>query len=551
MVCRYSLFRRLSPPRVLRCSFADEPRSGLIQPKSFHVPKGSPSGRPPKERRPKSWLPVWLLLLAVGVGAILALLAGGREEGRSSLPEDLPHPNSSVVTEPGTGILSVGPDEVGATNDIVLSPQELNRVESAAMKPDESGGTQVDAQARRSANGALEEFLVKRHELERRGVAEWGGDAYESVQQQSEEADDLMLRRSYAEARERYQTAAADCDTLLADTPAVLMQLLREGAEAFERTNGVLAVRKFEAGTQLDPASTVARESLRRARTLDQVGGLLRSAASHERRKSWGEALTDYQEAVDLDPQFEAASAGLARVTRAMKDERFQTLMSEGLQALQDGTLDRAETILQRAEVLKPGSRDIRNALFQVEEARRVLRIRAAQEEAIDAERVGDWERAYTLHKRVLVLDPHVQASLQGRDRNASRVRLIQQMSAYVKDPRLLRSEEGRGKAGAILAEAGHLSDEVASWKALMAALGEELRLASTPVRLVMTSDGFTEVDVYRVGRFGVFQRHTVSVLPGTYTVVGHRKGYQDKRLQVTVEPGDEVEIAVACQDRI
>lgn len=553
MAYRHSPFRHVCSSGAIRCSFADGPRPGLIEPRSFHSPAEPPSGLPPKEPRVgPCWL-VWILLFALGAGMIVVLLPrDGGEGGPASRQEPREAASSNVLeaesqsTDSGSSL-----DKEETRQDVVPLPREEGMVRPAEVKVENGGVSEVDREGRRKASDALEEVLVKRHELEEKGVAEWGGDAYESVQRQSEAGDDLMLRRSYAKAQNVYQGAAADCDALLAKAPAALMQLLRDGAEAFEQTNGVLSVRKFEAATQLDPASEVAQRSLRRARTLDQVGALLRSAARHEVNKAWGEALIDYQEAVDLDPQFEAASKGLARVTRAMKEERFQSLMSEGLQALQGGALDRAETVLRRAEVLRPGSSDIRNALFQVEEARRVLRIRAVQAEATEAEREGDWERAYTLHKDVLALDAHIQASLEGLDRNASRIRLVKAMSAYVEDPKLLRTEQGREQAGSVLAEAKGLQSEAAPWTALTAALGEQLRLASTPVSLVITSDGFTEVDVYRVGRFGAFRRHTVSVLPGTYTLLGHRTGYKDERRQVTVEPGDETEISVVCRDRI
>jgi len=50
-------------------------------------------------------------------------------------------------------------------------------------------------------------------------------------------------------------------------------------------------------------------------------------------------------------------------------------------------------------------------------------------------------------------------------------------------------------------------------------------------------SDGLTDVAVFRVGEFGTFDRHTVELRPGTYTVIGRRKGYRDVRLVIKVGP--------------
>ena len=63
-----------------------------------------------------------------------------------------------------------------------------------------------------------------------------------------------------------------------------------------------------------------------------------------------------------------------------------------------------------------------------------------------------------------------------------------------------------------------------------MAALREALAAAQTVVAVRLVSDGLTDVSVLRVGRLGVFKEKTLQLRPGSYVVVGTRKGYRDTR---------------------
>ncbi len=64
--------------------------------------------------------------------------------------------------------------------------------------------------------------------------------------------------------------------------------------------------------------------------------------------------------------------------------------------------------------------------------------------------------------------------------------------------------------------------------------------------------DQLTEVVVYKVGRLGTFERRDLDLRPGSYTVVGSRRGYRDVRRQLVIQPGVAPEpVAIRCQERI
>jgi len=61
-----------------------------------------------------------------------------------------------------------------------------------------------------------------------------------------------------------------------------------------------------------------------------------------------------------------------------------------------------------------------------------------------------------------------------------------------------------------------------------------------------------TAITVYKVGRFGSFERRELTLRPGRYTVVGSRSGYRDVRLTLEVEPGAApATLSVKCEEPI
>jgi hypothetical protein len=75
---------------------------------------------------------------------------------------------------------------------------------------------------------------------------------------------------------------------------------------------------------------------------------------------------------------------------------------------------------------------------------------------------------------------------------------------------------------------------------------------AIRPVRVTLESDNLTEIVLYKVGRLGTFDRFQLELRPGTYTVVGTRKGFRDVRQQFTVRPGESAgPFTVRCEEPI
>ena len=57
---------------------------------------------------------------------------------------------------------------------------------------------------------------------------------------------------------------------------------------------------------------------------------------------------------------------------------------------------------------------------------------------------------------------------------------------------------------------------------------------------------------MYRVGQMGTLESIELDLLPGVYTIVGHRQGYQDVRLTLRLKPdAKDTVVTVICTKKI
>ena len=99
-------------------------------------------------------------------------------------------------------------------------------------------------------------------------------------------------------------------------------------------------------------------------------------------------ARSEYQKALQIDPEADEARRALNRVTDLIKDQQFSQLMSAGLTAFHNNDYALAQTRLLKAKSLKPGSREVSEALLQVDQALRLARIDRLRDAAQKAEQI-------------------------------------------------------------------------------------------------------------------------------------------------------------------
>ena len=162
------------------------------------------------------------------------------------------------------------------------------------------------------------------------------------------------------------------------------------------------------------------------------------------------------------------------------------------------------------------------------------------------------WREAEAEYKAALALDASLRFAREGAARADSRAQLNEAMSYHIGHPERLVEDRVLAEARELLADAEEADSITPGLRKQIEELRQIVEIASTPVQVILVSDGSTEVTVYRVGRLGRFDRRELDLRPGTYTVVGTRDGYRDVRRQLKVEvAGQGQPLNVRCEEKI
>ena len=403
-----------------------------------------------------------------------------------------------------------------------------------------------------AAEKNLAEFLKLKQDLEAKAVSQWGGETYREMTRLAGEADRFLLENAYEAAAAGYIAAAANARILIGQIESVLERLLAEGQAAMDQGDGEEAQQKFSMALAIDPDNRLARQSLQRARKADAAQQLLESGIRHENAGKIAFAHADYQEALRLDPESKEARQALDRVKSQIRHEEFQQLMSEGLTALHRNDYQLARERLLKAKSFRPQSQEVQDALAQVDQSIRLARMDTYRQKAAAAEQAENWSQALDAYEQVLEIDANIQFAVRGKNRALDRIRIDRRIDFFLQQPSALESDRQLENAVALIAEIEEINPKGAQLKDRFEKLIQIVAAAQTPVKLIIESDTFTDVVVYKIGKLGRFASRELSLRPGTYTVVGTRDGYQDVRKTVIIKPGQElVRIAINCEMEI
>ena len=419
-------------------------------------------------------------------------------------------------------------------------------------QPEETPDPAVTARQKQAAEQKLGEYMELKNELDRRGAEQWGGEDYIRISATARQADTLLMDQSYTLAAEKYSEAIAGAAALTDQASEALERLLQEGQLALDRGEGPPAQEKFSIALMIDPANALAQKGLQRSKTIAEVMQLIATGKQHEENNKLSFALADFQGALDLDPAAETARAGLKRVKSKIRDQEFQQLISEGLAAYHSHDYRLARSKLLKAKSFKPNSREVRDALIQVDAAIRLSQIEKFKQKARTSADAEDWARALDAYLQILKIDPTIQFAIEGKQQSLQHIQIEKRIDFFLKTPGILENNKQLENAVTLLQETNTMASKGPKLSAQLDKLERLITDAQTPIKIVIESDSLTDIAVYKVGKLGRFTERVLDLKPGTYTVVGARAGYKDIRRKIVIKAGQKpMRIIIKCTVKI
>jgi len=505
----------------------DEAKFTTIKPAAVQLSRKSVTARTPTTRPGPGLAPViWLgLLLLTGIAAIVIFF----------LPR-------WITTSATQAIATTGmPQPPAAAATAVSAPAPGSPWDEAQQ-----------SKIRKEAQDILSEMLKLQELLEGIGVKQWAAAEYQQAMQLAEAGDALYRERDFARAREKYQAGLTEFKRLQQSAETTFTDALHKGDQALENGMAAAAQAAFQLALLIKPTDTAAGKGQARAATLDQVLDLLEKGDARSHSEQLAEAVKFYQQALALDPDHKGAAERLAKTRQLITDRDFTAAMSSGYAALASDKLQEARESFQRASRIKPGTAEASDALRQVENKITVVNINKLLALAAQAEHTESWPDAVVAYNQALKLDATLSNAQIGKQNAELRADLDQRLAYAIANPMRLAEQPVYTETSALQKRARSIAAPGARLQGQIATLQRLLVRAQQPLAVTIQSDNITEVTLYKTGRLGQFLSTHIDLTPGLYVVVGKRPGYQDVRVEFTVDPDKPMApVIVQCENKI
>ncbi len=402
------------------------------------------------------------------------------------------------------------------------------------------------------AVAARESFLALQIEAESGNISRWGGDEYRAVDETFAEGDALFQDENFTAASEIYQRTSAMLQTLIDSQEQRLRSAVQAGQDFLENRQFAEARDRFNQALAIEPADEEARDGLKRADSAMAAQVYYQEALTLEENNRLEEAVARLKLALELDGSHETAAKRLQSLEIRIGESIFSAEMNVLLSALDRQDFATANRSLKTLKSLGIRSEQVEQAETLIAEKQTQVLIEQLRVQASAFEDSEQWQQALEWYDRILTIVPDALFAVTGKKQAERRVQLQRALDEAIGRPERLQEHEQRSAGRQLLDYAVQIDPRGPELAARINALETLITAAEAPVPVTLESDNQTDVVIYPVARVGAFLSHRLSLLPGTYTVVGSRTGYRDVRKQVTIEAGDTAyRIDIRCEEPI
>lgn len=490
-------------------------------------------------KRASSSLWIWVslsVLLLLAVLVIFQLPTYVAEVKESQLAEEATMPLGAPVVE------FIGPPAELA-NEIIVGPEveEISAEEIAAQ-----------LQAQPEAEALLITLVELESTLQKHAVEKWAAEEFAQGTEQGRLGDENLRKKIYIAAVEKYKQAIASYESLVERIEPTLEEALTTGELALAQGDKPTAVTQFELAIAIDAENERAQNGILRTATIEELFVLMQRGSRLESHNQLHQAKVTYQEAITLDPLSPEAKDSLARINSKLTNIEYNQLVASGYTSLQNRQYADARASFMAAGQLNPNGNEHKTGLLKVASTERNERIDNLLVEASHFEEGQQWMQAATSYQKILVLNNgHAQAT-RGLASAKAKADLLVGLQTIIAAADQLHRPDVVASADNLLAQVNAQIPVGSIIEQYAEQLRELVKVATTPLPVMIESDENTQVTIFKVARLGKFHRREVQLKPGPYTIVGTRAGYRDVRKTFVMTAEQPLTlIAIRCEQPI
>ncbi|MCY4143548.1 MAG: hypothetical protein OXG08_07675 [Gammaproteobacteria bacterium] len=374
----------------------------------------------------------------------------------------------------------------------------------------------------------------------------WDSSVYEAALAEFEEGQNQYQEQFFGDAATKFESVVTELLAIKNQFEAASSEKFDAAFELLNAENYSDALIHFEQLVTWLPQSEEVQSGLERAETGTRLATVVEQIEELIQGKLLDEAGAELEE---FPEQYWTSRIAKAknRILKNRQTQSFNTLMSQGLRAFDEGRWMEAKQFFASAVDLVPDSTAAIEALADAETRLAHHNFKLLSEE-LEALRANEqWEPMLPILESMSQLKPenqeltatkaHIQALLDVDTRLAKS--LDNMSSAMVRQERenvrKLLEESNEHIVHARIAE--KRSD-----------LAKEFERYTTPVSVTLISDRKTQVTIRPGRKLGRFSKKEISVYPGNYELVGIRRGFRETRQKISIAPDSEpIEVRVIC----
>ena len=402
------------------------------------------------------------------------------------------------------------------------------------------------------AQALLSELLAKLEDLKVNGVLFWGGKGWSDALMYQAEGDAAYTLRQFNTAVLKYRESMQILIDLEISIPQRLSLALREARDALLQGNQDLAIQQYEIALAIDGINLEAKAGYERALKVDKVIEIMMQADIFRNDGEWKNAIVSYENALIIDPDWVKAIEGLEISKQSLDEELFQNSLSRGYQLMAEDKFEETKIEFNQALQINPSSKDVLQAIEELELKVRMSKIESIQYEALIAEVNEQWTLAKKHYEAILKLDANIKDASESLKTVNQRISLASELIFFTANADNLSDDDLLKKAKKTLNQASAIKKKGPVLVGQIANLENIISLASVPINILILSDEMTIVTLYKVGELGVFLNKKMALRPGIYKAVGTRNGFRDVSLRFKVLPGkNNQSFRIECKERV
>ena len=428
-----------------------------------------------------------------------------------------------------------------------LSPTSQPEIEeTSTLTAEELSALKMEAEK------LLVQVIKKQDSLKQKSIKKWAEEEFLKAVSMGTNGDEHYRKQEFSEAIDSYKSAFSAMQQLEEQVKPTLEKHLQDGELALQQGEQKTAIFNFEMAKAIDAKNLQAINGFKRAQTITELHEVLEKGGNLEAAGRFEDAKQTYENALALDPLSTEAKNAIDRVDLRIKESEFSHLIALGYTSLDLREYEDARNAFEAAQKLFPDSEQPKQGLAKINQTIRTEKITSLKVEAEYFESNEEWNYATQSYQQILELSPNAKFAVDGFARSQQRSRILSKLDGYIENKERLNAMLVREEARLMLEEIALLQVPGSKIENKASTLEELLRLASLPVSITLLSDKQTDVVIYKVGKFGLFENKVIKLKPGKYTIVGSRPGYRDVRKVLTVSAGmASASITVRCEEPI